>query len=48
MFNQMSVYEYLRTHGVNNLPIPALVYCKNHLDSHSCGRGRGGEDFSKL
>ena len=28
------------THGTNNLRIPALVNCMNHLDNESCGRGR--------
>ena len=29
------------THGTNNLPIPAIVYYINTLDSQLCRRGRG-------
>ena len=29
------------THGVNNLPIPAIVYYINTLDIQLCKRGRG-------
>ena len=32
--------KVLHTHGVNNLPIPAIVYYINTLDIQLCRRGR--------
>ena len=33
------------THGNNNLPMPAVAYFKNTLDSQSSGRSRGWQTF---
>ena len=36
------------THASNNLPIPAIAYFINNLDSQSSGHGRGGPNYFKV
>ena len=38
----------LYTHAINNLPIPAIAYFINTINSQSSGRGRGGPNFFKV
>ena len=41
IIKQYKYLEYTHGDGVNNLPIPAIVYYINTLDSQICRRGRG-------
>ena len=43
-----NVFFIHTSHGPINLPIPAIAYFINTLDSQSSGRGRGGQTISKL
>ena len=36
------------THAMNNMPILAIAYFINTLDSQTSGRGRGGSNFFKI
>ena len=43
--NFVKIAQCFRLHGIDNLPIPALVPQIYHIDVQSCGRGMGRSSY---